>query len=121
MVGMSSPCFRDQAGPETDRTYSGGSWGSSQMVTLSLRFSAPKKPRFNITNLSSIRLDAVREVSKAMGFRFRKRLRIFPGQNPKDHERDKDQVYDVSDRNNLTLPAQPPPRISSRGKLMNQN
>ena len=36
-----------------------------------------KKPRFNITNLSSIRLDAVREVSKAMGFRFRKRLRIF--------------------------------------------
>ena len=25
MVGMSSPCFRDQAGPETDRTYSGGS------------------------------------------------------------------------------------------------
>ena len=68
-------------------------------MTVSLRFSAPKKPRFNITNLSSIRLDAVREVSKAMGFRFRKRLRIFPGQNPKDHERDKDQVYDVSDRN----------------------
>src|SRR6202022_5053559 len=71
--------------------------GKPQTVTLSLRFSAPKKPRFNITDLSSIRLDAVREVSKAMGFQFRKRLRIFPGQNPKDHERDKDQVSDGSD------------------------